>query len=303
MTRIDNLAGLLLAVAAGAAQAVELPGPLVSTEWLAANAEDVLVLDVRADPDSYVQGGHIIGAVELSFGALRGVADDAGLAVPDMSVGPEAFAEVLRAAGLDAGEPVVLSHRGRGPDDTGYAAYVYWQLRRFGHDQVAILDGGAKKWVDEGREIWGEVDTAEPGDFTASETRPNLAVDTAEVRARAAAGGDLIDARPFTWFIGLEKRGDVAAGGHIPGAAPLPFNALFAPSGAFRPQAQLAAAAAAVGTAPGDPVVAYCNTGHVSALVWLTLSELLGYGQASIYDGSMLAWSKHGLPVETALIP
>lgn len=303
MTRHAVLPGFLLAVAASGAQAVDLPGPLVSTEWLAANLEDVLVLDVRGDPDSYVQGGHIIGAVELRFGALRGVADDAGTAVPDMSVGPDAFAEVLRAAGLDAGEPVVLSHRGRGPDDTGYAAYLYWQLRRFGHDAVAILDGGTKKWVDEGREIWGEVDTAEPGAFTAAETRPELAVDTAQVQSRSAAGADLIDARPFTWFIGLEKRGDVAAGGHIPGAAPLPFDALFSPSGAFRPQAQLAAAAQAVGTSPDAPVVTYCNTGHVSALVWFTLSELLGYSDVSLYDGSMLAWSKHGLPVETALAP
>jgi thiosulfate/3-mercaptopyruvate sulfurtransferase len=302
MNRHAVAAGLLLALVSGAAEAVELPGPLVSTGWLAAHLDEVLLLDVRAEPDSYVQGGHIVGAVELRFGDLRGVAEDSGLPVPDMSIGPDAFAAALRAAGLDAGEPVVLTHRAANPEDAGYAAYVYWQLRRYGHDAVAILDGGTRKWVDEGREIWGEIDEAEPGDFAAAELRPGLAADTAAVRARAAAGADLIDARPFAWFIGLEKRGDAPAGGHIPGAAPLPFGTLFAPDGAFRPPAQLAAAAAAVGASAQTPVIAYCNTGHVSALLWFTLSELLGFGDVSLYDGSMAAWSRHGLPVETALI-
>jgi len=260
----------------------------------------VLLLDVRSDPTSYGDG-HIVGAVELPFDALRAPSPEAGVVTPDMSVDAEAFAARLRAVGLSNGRPVVLTHRGRGFEDAGYATYVYWQLKRFGHDAVALLDGGTKKWTDEGREIWGERDEAEPGDFTARDARPDLAVDTAAVRAMSEAGESLVDARPFTWYIGLEKRGDVPEGGHIPGATLLPFDAMFEGSGAFRPVERLAKVAEAVGLSPDRTVATYCNTAHVSSITWFVLSELAGYDDVRLYDGSMVAWSRHGLPVEARL--
>ncbi len=291
----------LLWLAALPAAAVELPGPLVSTAWLAEHIDAVLVLDVREDAESYEGSGHIVGAVELRFGDLRGPAPDGGLDVGEMSLTGEALAAPLRAAGLSAGMPVVLTHRGRSIEDTGYATYLFWQLRRMGHGPVALLDGGTKAWIDEGREIWGERDEADPGDFAAADPVPGMAVETPAVQGWAGAGGDLVDARPLSWFIGLDKRPDLAVGGHIPGAAPMPYELLFMPDATFRPAEALEAAAAAMGLSRERPVAAYCNTAHVSSMTWFVLAELLGWPDVALYDGSMLAWSAHGLPVAQAL--
>lgn len=150
-------------LATSTAFAIELPGPLVSTEWLAKNQDQVLILDVRNEPTSFVQGGHIIGSVQLDFKKARGTQIERGVQLNDMNIPPDAFAALMRSVGLDQDEAVVLTHRGRSPDDAGYAAYVYWQLKHYGHDKVAILDGGTGKWITENREVWGEIDPVTPG--------------------------------------------------------------------------------------------------------------------------------------------
>jgi thiosulfate/3-mercaptopyruvate sulfurtransferase len=284
------------------AAAIDLPGPLVSTEWLAQHQDEVLILDVRNDPTSYVQGGHIIGAVQVDFKKARGNSMERGVELNDMNVPPDAFAALMRSAGVDNDKPVVLTHRGRSADDAGYAAYLYWQIKYYGHDQVAILDGGTTKWIAENRQVWGEPETVKPGSFQVRKTRPELLADTAQVeQLMRERSGDILDARLFSFFVGLEKRPTVAKAGHIPGATLFSFDANFNSDGTYRSKEQLAKAAGAVGLLASRPVTTYCNTGHVSAISWFVLHELLGYSNATLYDGSMHAWAKHDLPVETKL--
>lgn len=282
------------------AMALDVPGPLVSTEWLSKNQNDVRVLDVRNDPDSFKEGGHIIGAVRIDFKKLRGTFAEDGQTVDDMSVGADAFEAAMREAGVSAGQPVVLTHRSRSPDDVGYAAYLYWQLKRNGHDNVAILDGGTGKWIAESREVWGEDEEVEPGNFVSGGPRADIATDTAGVKAmHQSKSGALIDARLFEYFVGLDKRPAVLKSGHIPGALSFPFNANLQSDGTFRSKEQLAAAMLAVGVKPDASVATYCNSGHVAAISWFVLHELLGYPDVKLYDGSMLAWTQHGNPTET----
>lgn len=301
---IYRLLGVLFAAALAApgALAVELPGPLVSTEWLEKNQDNVLVVDVRNDPTSFVQGGHIIASAQLDFKKARGTQIERGVQLSDMNLPPDQFAALMRSVGLDNDEPVVLTHRGRSPDDAGYAAYVYWQLKYHGHEKVALLDGGTAKWIADGRQVWGEIDPVTPGTFQVRKTRPELLAGTADIeRMLKERSGDLLDARPFSFFVGLDKRDSVAKPGHIPGATLFSFDSNFRPDGTFRSKEDLAKAALAVGLSPARPVSAYCNTGHVSAISWFVLSELLGYGGVTLYDGSMHAWAKHDLPTETRL--
>lgn len=297
------VAGLAFcALALSSAFALDLPGPLVSTEWLAKHQEEVLVVDVRNDDKSFVEGGHLIGSVPLDFRKARETADDSGAQVADMSVPAEKLAALLSAAGVTPDKPTVLAHRGRTPDDAGYAAYVNWQMKRFGFDKVALLDGGVGKWVAESREVWGETDPVEAGNPVVATPRPGVAVTTADVeKAVKDKSADLVDARFFSFYVGLEKRLAVAKAGHIPGARLFPFDSVFDANGAFRPKEALAKAAQDVGLSPDKPVIAYCNTGHVSALTWFVLSEALGYRQAAVYDGSMLAWAAGERAVETRL--
>ena len=306
MTRLLSALALIGSLAIGAmaspARAIDLPGPLVSTEWLATHLEEVLVLDVRNDDTSYREGGHIIGAIRVDFRRARGTAMERGVQLVDMSIPPDAFAALMREAGLGGDRPVVLTHRGRSPDDAGYAAYVYWQLRMAGFDHVAILDGGTTKWIAEGREVWGEDETATPGDFRAGETRRQFLADTAQVEGVVRdRSGEVVDARAFAFFVGLERRPAIPKAGHIPGATLFSFDANFNADGSFRSAEALGRAAEAVGLSSSRPVVVYCNTGHVSAITWFVLHELLGYRDVSLYDGSMLAWARHDLPVETRL--
>ncbi|MFG1281738.1 sulfurtransferase [Xanthobacter autotrophicus] len=294
--------GLLAVLLATPVAAIDLPGPLVSSEWLAAHQDEVLVLDVRNDDTSYKEGGHLIGAVPLDFRKARGTTTERGEEIPDMNLPPEAFSALMRSAGMSDDTAVVLTHRGRGPDDAGYAAYVYWQLKYYGHDKVAILDGGTTKWVAENREVWGEDEAAQTGNFNAGPARREFLADTAQMEAlqtRKDAG--ILDARFFSFYVGLEKRPNIAKAGHIPGATLFPFDANFAANGTYRPKEELARAYAAVGLGPQQAVAAYCNTAHVSAISWFVMHELLGYRDVMLYDGSMLAWSRHGLPVETQL--
>lgn len=297
-----GLMGLLWLGAPVPAAAVDLPWPLVSTEWLAQHQDDVLVLDVRNDPTSYVKGGHIVGAVQVDFKKARGTTTERGVELNDMNLAPDVFAALMRSVGVDNDKPVVLAHRGQSADDAGYAAYLYWQLKYYGHDKVAILDGGTGKWIAENRQVWGEMETPKPGNFEVRRIRSELLSDTAQVEdMMRKRSGDILDARLFSFFVGLDKRPTVAKAGHIPGATLFSFDANFGSDGSYRPKDQLAKAAAAVGLSPSRPVATYCNTGHVSAISWFVLHELLGYGNVTLYDGSMHAWAKHDLPAETRL--
>lgn len=287
---------------ASQAMALDVPGPLVSTEWLSKNQNDVRILDVRNDPTSFKEGGHIIGAVPVDFKKLRETAMEDGQSVADMSVGGDAFQAVMREAGVSADQPVVLTHRSRGADDVGYAAYLYWQLKRHGHDNVAILDGGTSKWIAESREVWGEDETVEPGNFVSGAAHADILTDTSAVKSmQQSKSGNLLDARLFEYYIGLDKRPAVPKEGHIPGALSFPFNANIQPDGTFRSADKLGAAVGAVGLKPDKPAVTYCNTGHVAAIAWFVLHELLRYPDVKLYDGSMLAWTLHGNAAETSV--
>lgn len=286
---------VLLAALTTNASAIDLPSPLISTQWLAENQESVRVLDVRNDPDSFKGGGHLIGAIRVDFKALRGTVKDGDVEISDMAIRGDAFQNLMRQSGVSNDQPVVITHRSKGPDDVGYAAYLYWQLKLHGHDKVAILDGGTTKWIAESREVWGEDESVEPGNFSAGQPLEELSSNTAAVSATIEhKTADIIDARPFEFYIGLEKRPAVLKPGHIPTAKSFPFTALLNPDGTFRETDKLASAMHAIGLKQDRPVVAYCNTGHVAAITWFVQHELLGYRSASLYDGSMLAWTTHG---------
>lgn len=294
----------LLATIVTDARALDLPSPLVSTQWLADNQDHVRVLDVRNDPDSFKEGGHILGAIRVDFKAMRGVAKEGDVQIDDMALRGDAFKTFMKQSGVSSGQPIIITHRSRGPDDVGYAAYLYWQLKLHGHEKVAILDGGTTKWIAEGREVWGEDESVEPGNFTAERTREELSSSTDAVKAMLEGKtADIIDSRPFEFYIGLEKRPAVPKPGHIPTAKSFPFTALLKPDGTFRETEKLAAAMQAVGLKQDRPSVAYCNTGHVAAITWFVQHELLGYQNASLYDGSMLAWTTHGNDAVLSISP
>src|ERR687886_1952314 len=117
---------------------------LVTTDWVAEHLRDenVVVAEVDENPDLYDEG-HIPGAVKLHW------REDLQDPVERDLVDRETFERLLGERGIDNSTTVVLY----GDKNNWFAAYAYWYLKMYGHDDVRILDGGRQKWIDEGREL------------------------------------------------------------------------------------------------------------------------------------------------------
>jgi thiosulfate/3-mercaptopyruvate sulfurtransferase len=190
--------------------------------------------------------------------------------------GAEQFAAAMARAGIGDDTLVVAYDEGM----TGGAARLWWLLRHFGHDQVAVIDGGLQSWL--GPLASGE-EQIEPATFTVSE-RSGDTVTTDELRERLGEPGlVLLDGRPADRFRG-DVLGPDPVAGHIPGA-------LNAPNTTGRlielPPEALEA----------ENVVAYCGSGVAAASVLLALDRA-GRDDARLYNGSWSEWSRKGLPAE-----
>ncbi|MDH2428261.1 sulfurtransferase [Sphaerisporangium sp. TRM90804] len=246
---------------------------------------DATVLDVRwrlAGPpgiESY-QEGHLPGAVFCDL--------DHDLAAPRGPRGgrhplpsADAFQESMRRLGVSGSRPVVVYDEA----DSTAAARAWWTLRYFGHPDVRVLDGGYRRWVDEGLPTTKEVPSPEPGDFTA---RPGgmPVLDAAQASALAQEGV-LLDARAAERYRGEVEPVDPVAG-HIPGALNAPTGENVEPSGRFHPPEFLRERFITLGALPEVPVGAYCGSGVTAAHEVLSL-QIAGV-PAALYVGSWSDW-------------
>ncbi|WP_370324108.1 sulfurtransferase [Euzebya sp.] len=277
------------------------PDALVSTDWVAEHLDDpqVRVVDVDEDIEAYSRS-HIPGAVGLDWKAdlqdpLRRTFLDA-----------EGFARLMDERGITRDTHVVLY----GGNNNWFAAYAYWYFKVYGHDAVALMDGGRKKWELEGRELTSDPTEVTPtSGYTPSEADPAIRARREQVLAQfvgAPEGTALIDVRSPAEFSGETTApphlpGEAAmVPGHIPGAANVPWGTAVNPdTGEFLPADQLREIYEGKGLTGDDEIVAYCRIGERSAHTWFVLHEILGYDRVRNYDGS---WTEYGslvdVPVE-----
>jgi thiosulfate/3-mercaptopyruvate sulfurtransferase len=274
------------------------PEALVSTEWLAAHLSDphVRLLDssykqpgivptARQDYDS----GHIPGAV---FFDIDDVAEP-GTTLPHMIPSAERFAQKMAERGIGNEDRVVVY------DTAGLssAGRAWWMLRLFGHDDVALLDGGLPKWKAEGRPLETAPPTIPPRRF-AAHFRPGLVRDKRAVWANIESRVEqLVDARSAGRFEGTaEETWPGRRRGHIPGSLNLPFDLVTDPqSRTLKPEQELRRLFIEAGVSLDRPIVTSCGSG-VTACAVAFAAHLLGHSGAAIYDGS---WSEWGLPGDT----
>ncbi len=301
-----TLAGIVLAAPSGQPlAAAALPGPLVTTDWLAAHAGEVRVLDVRADTDSYygrskekvaVQG-HIPGAVLVPWARIREKRKEGDVELVGMVLPAERFEALARELGVRRGEPLVITSRGESSGDITFATRLYWTFRYYGHDAVAILDGGTLAWKLAGHPLETAAVSPTPGDFVAGPGREDLYATTEEVmQALETGAAQLVDARTPDFYRGEKvSKGVVFAAGHIRGARNLPHPEMFVRDAAgalrFRTGDDALALLAAHGIDPQLPTYTYCNTGHLGSGAWFFLAEIVGNGRTELYDGSMHEWT------------
>lgn len=276
---------------------------IVSTAWLAEHLDDpdVRIVDAtyhlpgtNRDAAAEFAAAHIPGAVFFDVDDIAAPDSKAPGGLPHMLPPPGLFAERMAALGI-GNDSFVVCYDVHGLMS---AARAWWMLRAFGHDGVAVLDGGLPAWKAEGRPIESGAPTPAPARFTAH-FRPALVRSKAEVLAGTV--GTVIDARARERFEGTapEPRPGLR-GGHIPGALNLPFGELLDPATkTLLPPEQIAARFAAAGLPQSGPVTASCGSGITACVLALGLHRI-GREDAAVYDGSWAEWGMPGdTPVET----
>ena len=302
---------------ASIASAAELPGPLVTAHWLEKNRDKVAVVEVRekaaeftAAPEYSTKGGkkqleavggHIPGALLVEFSKVRVARDIGGHKIGGMLPDRAYFQQLLRDAGVPKGKPVVISSPGDGIGSLDMATRLYWSMKYYGDDNIALLNGGTAGWIEAGYPVSTDAAPSAKGDWTATAERKQLLADSSTVAKAMHGHAQLIDARSTQQFLGLAKKPIVPGAGHIPGARSMPTDAMTRSSGVahyFLSPAGYRTELKALGIKDNaSHNITYCNTGHLASGAWFVMSELVGAKHTQLYDGSMLEWTTEGRPV------
>jgi thiosulfate/3-mercaptopyruvate sulfurtransferase len=278
------------------------PESLVSTAWLAERlgAPDIRVVDgswylpaMKRDAKAEFLERRIPGAVYFDIDDIA----DTNATLPHMLPAPEKFASKVRKLGLGDGSRIVV-YDGLGLFSAGR---VWWMFRVFGHEDVAILDGGMRAWLAEGKPVESGPPRPRERHFTAR-VNTLLVRDLDQMKANLATRREqVVDARSPGRFHGREPepRPGLRAG-HIPGAVNVPFGDMTDPAtGRLLPAAAIAARFRAAGIDPARPVVGSCGSG-VSACALAFGLHLIGAKDVAVYDGSWTEWgARADTPVES----
>ena len=266
------------------------PEVLVSTDWVAQHLDDPGVRIVEADEDvTLYDKGHVPGAVKLDWH------EDLNDPLVRDYVNRERFEQVMREKGI-ANDTTVVFY---GDKNNWWATYTYWVFKLFGHEKARVMDGGRKKWEDEGREMTTEAPSYPATGYRAKERRDDeIRAFKEEVLEHLRASRPLVDVRSPDEYTGKKlhmpeyPQEGCLRGGHIPGAKNVPWARAVNPdTGEFKSAEELRAIyEKEQGLRSEDDIIAYCRIGERSSHTWFVLTHLLGYPRVRNYDGSWTEW-------------
>lgn len=273
------------------------PDMLVETAWVAEHLNDPNIRIVESDEDVLLyEVGHVPGAVkvdwhtELNDPLIRDYLDADG------------FARLMSEKGI-ANDTTVVFY---GDKNNWWACYALWVFQLFGHKNVKVMNGGRKKWIDEGRPLTKEVPRGPRTQYKApARDDQTIRAFRGDVLRHLEQGGALIDVRSPGEYSGellhmpdYPQEGAVR-GGHIPTAKNIPWAKAVQENATFKPAKELKALFEGEGITPDKNVIAYCRIGERSSLTWFVLKYLLGYPRVRNYDGSWTEWGNLvNVPIE-----
>src|SRR3954470_1825191 len=257
---------------------------LVETDWVEQHLDDpsIRIVEVDENPALYADA-HIPGAI--GFDWQKDLQDQ----VKRDFLGPEDFGALFGSRGISNDHTIVLY----GDRNNWFAAYTYWYLLYYGHDNVKLMNGPREKWLSEGRPTSSDAPDHEAQTFTAQPGDDAIRAMRDEVmQVVESQGKRLVDVRSPQEYsgeliakAGYEQEGAQRAG-HIPGAASIPWAQAVREDGTFKSADELEELYGSKGVLSGDPIIAYCRIGERSAHSWFVLHELLGRDDVRNYDGS-----------------
>jgi thiosulfate/3-mercaptopyruvate sulfurtransferase len=269
---------------------------LVDTQWVQDHLDDpsIRIVEVDENPALYAEA-HIPGAIGFDWKT------DLQDQVRRDFLDAQAFGELFGSHGVSNDHTIVLY----GDRNNWFAAYTYWYLKYYGHDDVRLMNGPREKWISEGRPTTTDVPAYDGQTFTAREGDESIRAYREEVLAALDSNTSLVDVRSpqeysgeLIAMAGYEQEGAQRAG-HIPGAASVPWAQAVKDDGTFKDADELRELYSDRGVVNGNPIIAYCRIGERSAHTWFVLHELLGQDDVKNYDGSWTEWGNMvAVPIE-----
>ncbi len=264
------------------------PETLVSTDWVAEHLDDPKVRIVESDEDVLLYDvGHVPGSIKIDWQT------DLNDPLIRDYLDAEHFSALLQAKGIGSDTTVVFY----GDKNNWWACYALWVFKLFGFKDARIMNGGRKKWIDEGRELSKTVPIYPKAHYQAP------ARDDTKIRAfREQVLGHVTQQKPL---VDVRSPGEYSGqllhmpdypqegalrGGHIPGAKSIPWAKAVQEDGTFKPVAELKELYQSQGITPEKDIIAYCRIGERSSHTWFVLTYLLGYSTVRNYDGSWTEW-------------
>jgi thiosulfate/3-mercaptopyruvate sulfurtransferase len=280
------------------------PDILVSTDWLADHLKDDHLRIIECDEDVLLYDqGHVPGAIKIDWHL------DLNDQVRRDYLNKSQFEALLSSKGISNDDTLIFY----GDKNNWWATYSFWVFQLFGNVKAKILDGGRAKWLAEGRPTDTETPNYPPTHYQAHE-RNDKAIRAFRDQVRGLlndegtalkSGEGLVDVRSPAEYTGellhmanYPQEGALR-GGHIPGAANIPWAQAAQEDGTFKPVEQLRALYEGKGVTKDKDIVTYCRIGERSSHTWFVLTYLLGYDHVRNYDGSWTEWGNLvGAPIE-----
>lgn len=266
------------------------PEVLVDTNWILSHVADpqVKIVEVDYDPTPNYNQGHVQGSILFDW------KKDINDPVRRDILSKEQLQELFSRSGISADSTLVLY----GDFNNWFAAFAFWVFQYYGVKNVKILNGGRKKWIEEDKPLTKEVPSYQRTTYIAAEPDQSVRAYLDDVRQALGKKGrvSLVDVRGPKEFTGEilappeYPTEHAQRGGHIPGAANIPWGQAVRDDGTFKSPEELTQLYESKGVTKDKDVITYCRIGERSSHSWFVLKYLLGYQNVRNYDGSWTEW-------------